>query len=201
MLELLAGAGLAVSAGLNAYIPLLVLGLAGRFLDGVTLPAGWAWLSNEWVLGVIALLLVIELVADKIPAVDSVNDWLQSVIRPASGGIVFGGGVGTETVAVSDPAAFVETGAWVPVAIGIAIALIVHLTKALVRVAANTLTAGAAAPALSTAEDLTAVTLSVLALVLPVLVALVIVGLIVATVVVLRRARSRRRSVPAASVR
>lgn len=38
MLELLTGAGLAISAGLNAYIPLLAIGLAGRFLDFVTLP-------------------------------------------------------------------------------------------------------------------------------------------------------------------
>lgn len=197
MLELLTGAGLAVSAGLNAYIPLLVLGLAGRFIDGVSLPGGWTWLSNEWVLGIIAVLLVIEIVADKIPAVDSINDWVQSLVRPAAGGIVFGGGALSETVAVQDPAAFVESGAWVPIAIGVGIALVVHLAKALVRVAANTLSAGAAAPALSTVEDITAVGLSLLALVLPLVVALVIVALIVTVVVVLRRARARRRSVPA----
>ena len=40
MLEILAGTGLAAAAGLNAYIPLLALGLAGRFLDFVELPAG-----------------------------------------------------------------------------------------------------------------------------------------------------------------
>lgn len=197
MLELLTGAGLAVSAGLNAYIPLLVLGLAGRFIDGVTLPGGWQWLSNEWVLGVIAVLLVVEIVADKIPAVDSINDWLQSIIRPASGGIVFGGGALSETVAVSDPAAFVESGEWVPIAIGVGIAFVVHLAKTLVRVAANTLSAGAAAPALSTAEDITAVVLSGLALLLPVFVAVALIALVVSVVVILRRARDRRRSVPA----
>ena len=40
MLEVLAGTGLAAAAGLNAYIPLLTLGLAGRFLDFVVLPDG-----------------------------------------------------------------------------------------------------------------------------------------------------------------
>lgn len=197
MLEILTGAGLAVSAGLNAYIPLLVLGLAGRFIDGVSLPGGWTWLSNEWVLGVIALLLVVEVIADKIPAVDSINDWLQSIVRPASGGIVFGGGALAETVAVRDPAAFVESGDWVPIAIGVGIALAVHLLKALVRVAANTLSAGAAAPALSTAEDITAVVLSLSALVLPLIVAVVLIALVVTVIVILRRARERRRSVPA----
>ena len=65
MLELLTGTGLAVAAGLNAYVPLLVLGLAGRFLDFVELPSAWRWLENEWVLLIIGVLLVIELVADK----------------------------------------------------------------------------------------------------------------------------------------
>ena len=84
MLELLTGTGLAVAAGLNAYVPMLVLGLAGRFLDFVELPAAWAWLENEWVLLILGVLLVIELVADKIPAVDSVNDVIQSIVRPAA---------------------------------------------------------------------------------------------------------------------
>ena len=92
MLEVLTGAGLAAAAGLNAYIPLLVMGLAARF-DWIGLPSGWTWLSNEWVLVIIGLLLVVEVVADKVPAVDSVNDWIQTVVRPASGGIVFAGGI------------------------------------------------------------------------------------------------------------
>ena len=71
MLEILTGTGLAVAAGLNAYIPLLLLGLAARFLDVVALPSGWAWLENEWVLGGLAVLLVIEVVADKVPVVDT----------------------------------------------------------------------------------------------------------------------------------
>ena len=78
MLELLTGTGLAVAAGLNAYVPLLIIGLAARFFDFVQLPPAWNWLSNEWVLLIIAVLLVIEIVADKIPVVDSINDWLQT---------------------------------------------------------------------------------------------------------------------------
>src|SRR5690606_23928322 len=152
MLELLTGAGLAAAAGLNAYIPLLVMGLAGR-LAWIQLPGGWTWLQNEWVLVVIGVLLVVEIVADKVPAVDSINDWIQTVVRPASGGIVFAGGVGTSTVAVDDPDVFFSSGAWLPVVIGIGLALLVHLGKSLVRPVANVVTAGAAAPVLSTAED------------------------------------------------
>lgn len=195
MLELLTGTGLAVAAGLNAYVPLLVLGLAGRFLDFVELPSAWRWLENEWVLLIIGVLLVIELVADKIPAVDSVNDWIQSIVRPASGGIVFGTGAATQTAAVTDPAAFFESNAWVPVVTGIVIALVVHAGKMLVRPAANALTAGAAAPALSTGEDIGALLLSIFAILIPILVVVAIVGLIVLVVSIFRRLRRQRRSV------
>jgi len=195
VLEVLTGTGLAIAAGLNAYIPLLALGLAGRFLDVVQLPAAWAWLENEWVLGILVVLLVIEMVADRVPVVDTVNDAVQSIVRPAAGGIVFGTGTSSETVAVSDPAAFIDSGSWVPVVIGIVIALLVHLAKMALRPVANALTAGAAAPVLSTVEDVGAVMLSVFALILPVLVVVSIVGAVAAIVLTLRRARRRRRSV------
>lgn len=195
MLEVLTGTGLAVAAGLNAYIPLLLLGLAGRFLDVVTLPAGWTWLENEWVLGGLAVLLVIEVVADKVPAVDTINDWLQTIIRPAAGGIVFGSGSGAQTVAVSDPSEFIASQQWVPIAAGVVIALVVHLGKMLARPAANALTAGAAAPVLSTAEDVGALGFSILALVLPVLVVVALLALVIAVPLLLARARRRRLSV------
>lgn len=195
VLEVLAGTGLAVAAGLNAYIPLLALGLAGRFLDFVELPAAWAWLANDWVLLVISVLLAVELVADKIPAVDSVNDWIQSIIRPAAGGIVFGTGSATQTAAVTDPAALFETDRWVPVVVGVVIALLVHGAKMFTRPAVNALTAGAAAPVLSTGEDLGAVLLSILAILIPVLVLVALLGLLVAVPLAFCRMRRRRLSV------
>ena len=92
LVELLTGLGLATAAGLNAYIPLLALGLLSRFTDVITLPHGSAWLENGWVIAIVAALLVIEIVADKIPALDSVNDTIQTFVRPTAGGIVFGSG-------------------------------------------------------------------------------------------------------------
>lgn len=195
VLELLTGTGLAVAAGLNAYVPLLVLGLAGRFLDFVELPAAWAWLQNEWVLVILGVLLVIELIADKIPAVDSINDWIQSIIRPAAGGIVFGTGSATQTAAVTDPAAFFESSQWVPIVAGIIIALGVHATKMFVRPAANALTAGAAAPVLSTGEDLGALAFSLFAILVPILVIIALIALVVLVFSVFRRMRRQRQSV------
>ena len=177
-MELLTGFGLATAAGLNAYIPLLALGLLSRFTDLVTLPHGWAWLENGWVMTVVAALLVIEVVADKIPALDSVNDTIQTFVRPTAGGIVFGSGTAAQTSAVTDPGAFVHSGQWIPVAIGVVTALVVSLTKSTVRPAANVATAGMAAPALSTIEDVASVGLVFLAILVTLPLWLVIAAMI-----------------------
>lgn len=193
MLEFLTGTGLAAAAGLNAYIPLLVVGLSSRFLDWVQLPSAWAWLENEWVLVILGLLFVIEIVADKIPAVDTVNDWIQTIIRPTAGGILFGSGSASETVAVTDPASFFASNQWVPIVIGIVLSLLVHTGKSLARPAANAVTAGVAAPVLSVAEDVSSVVLSLFAILFPVLVIVGLAGLAVGLVALVRRMRRRRR--------
>ncbi|WES65599.1 DUF4126 domain-containing protein [Microbacter sp. GSS18] len=192
MVEFLVGTGLATAAGLNAWMPLLVLGLADRLLPAVTVPEPWAWLSSDIALWIMGALLVVEIVADKIPAVDSVNDAIQTFIRPASGGIVFGAGASAETLRVEDPAAFFTETAWAPIVTGIVIALAVHGVKATVRPAANVATGGLAAPVLSAVEDVSSFVLAVLAIVLPVLAVALIVAAAIAVAVVLRRRRRRR---------
>ena len=192
-MELLTGAGLATAAGLNAYIPLLLFGLGARFFDWVQLPPAWAWLSNEWVLVVIGVLLVLEIVADKIPAVDSVNDIVQTVVRPTAGGILFGAGTGSQTVAVTDPASFFTSNAWVPVAIGVVLSLVVHVTKTMARPAANAASFGLAAPVLSTVEDGVSLFLAFVAIVLPILVIIGIIGVMIGGVALIRRARRRKK--------
>jgi len=194
-MELLTGFGLATAAGLNAYIPMLLMGLLGRFTGLVHLPPGWSWLENGWVLAIVAVLLAVEIVADKIPALDSVNDTVQTLVRPTAGGIVFGSGTAAQTAAVSDPAEFARTGQWVPVVIGVVTALVVHLTKTAVRPAANVATAGVAAPVLSTIEDFTSLSLSFIAILIPALVIVVLIALIWAAVWLLRRRRRKKRIV------
>jgi hypothetical protein len=188
------GFGLATAAGLNAYIPMLLMGLLARFTSLISLPHGWTWLENGWVMAIVAVLLAVEIVADKIPALDSVNDAVQTFVRPASGGIVFGSGTAAQTAAVSDPAEFARTGQWVPVAIGVVTALVVHLTKTAVRPAANVATAGVAAPVLSTIEDFTSVSLSFIAIVIPALVLVVMVALAWGAFWLLRRRRRKKRA-------
>ncbi len=67
----------------------LIVGLLARYTDLITLQAPWNALENPWVLGVLVVLLAIEMTVDKIPAADTVNDVIQTVIRPAAGAILF----------------------------------------------------------------------------------------------------------------
>ena len=157
----------------------------------MTPPHGWVWLQNGWVMTIVAVLLVVEIVADKIPALDSVNDTIQTFVRPTAGGIVFGSGTAAQTSAVTDPGAFAHSGQWIPVAIGVVTALVVSLTKSTVRPAANVATAGMAAPVLSTVEDITSVGLVFLAILVPVPVLVAVVALIWAVVRIVRRRRRK----------
>jgi hypothetical protein len=198
VLELLTGAGLAASAGLNAYIPLLMLGVLARYTDLIELPSGWQWLSNGWVMAILTLLLAIEVVADKVPVVDHVNDVIQTAVRPASGGLVFGAGSSAQTATVSDPGEFFTSSQWVPVAVGVAIALGVHALKAVTRPVVNATTAGMGAPVVSTAEDATSAIMSLVAIVLPILVLVLIIFMAVGFFLLWRRRRNRRRERAAA---
>src|SRR4051794_32563371 len=88
MLAFLTGLGLASAAGLNAYIPILVVGFLARYTDLVDLPSQFSWMSGGWALTVVSLLCAAEVVLDKVPLVDSANDMVQTFVRPAAGGAV-----------------------------------------------------------------------------------------------------------------
>ncbi|MBC3762321.1 DUF4126 domain-containing protein [Quadrisphaera oryzae] len=181
-MEVLVGLGLASAAGLNAYLPLLLLGALARSTDLVPLPAAWAWLSDPVALAVLAVLLLVEVVADKVPGVDHLNDVLGAVVRPAAGGIAVGAGT----------ASTAGDGHWWTVALGAVLALVVTVAKSAGRAAVNATTVGTGAPVASTLEDGASLALSLAALLAPVLV-LVVLALVaaVALVAVLRVRRGR----------
>jgi hypothetical protein len=192
VLEALTGAGLATSAGLNAYIPLLAVGSLARYSSLVTLPPSWHWLANGWVIAILSVLLAIELVADKIPVVDHVNDVIQTVVRPTAGGLAFGAASDAQTVMVSDPGQFFSGHQWVPITIGVLISLTVHGAKASVRPVVNSTTAGFGAPVVSTIEDIGSVALSLVAILLPVLVLVLLMAMIASFWALTRRRRRRK---------
>src|SRR5690606_25594438 len=104
----------------------------------------WQWLANGWVLLLLAVLLVIEVSADKVPVVDHINDVVGTVVRPTSGGLAFGASAGAPTFGAPDASADQPT--WIPLVAGAVIALLVHGVKALLRPIANVASGGLAAP-------------------------------------------------------
>lgn len=161
------GLGLAGAAGLNAYVPLLVVGLLER-ADVVSLPAPYDSLSEPAVLVILGVLLAIEFFADKIPGVDSLNDIVQTVVRPLAGAVLMAGSLGIGT----------DLPPWVGVLAGIITAGGIHATKAVARPAINVSTGGVGGPVVSVVEDVVSFIASLLAVLAPVLLVVFVVGLV-----------------------
>jgi hypothetical protein len=191
MLASLTGLGLSAAAGLNAYIPLLLVGVLARFTDFITLPEPYRWIQSGSALGVLSVLHLAELVLDKVPVVDHVNDAFLTLVRPTVGGVFF---AATTAAAQADASSWMQDHPWVGVLLGVAVAGIVHATKATARPLVNATTVGTATPVVSAAEDAASLAMSLIAVFLPILVvvALLLVGW--AAYAMLRRVRRRRRS-------
>lgn len=168
MIEILSAFGLSAATGLNAYLPILIVGLLARFTDWITLKAPWNTLENTWVLAVVAILLLIETVVDKIPAVDTVNDVIQTFIRPAAGAILFA--AGSNVISNISPVAAMIC--------GLLVAGSVHAAKATTRPIITAGTAGTGNPAVSAAEDVASGVSAFMAIVAPVLAAVLIATLL-----------------------
>jgi uncharacterized protein DUF4126 len=164
--SLLTGLGLAGAAGLNAYVPLLGVALLGR-MHVLTLSAPFDVLMHPVAIGALVLLLALELVVDKVPGADHVNDVAQTFVRPAAGALLFFGASGA-------------AGQVPPVVLliaGLVTAFGVHATKAAVRPAVNVATLGVATPVVSLVEDVLSAVTTLVAVLVPVLVVLLLAGL------------------------
>jgi len=192
MIAALTGMGLSAAAGLNAYIPFLVVALIARFSDVITLPASYAWIESWWAIGIGAVLLLTEVVLDKIPAVDTVNDAVQTFIRPSMGGLVFAATSAAEDL---DRSSWMTQHPWVGVVLGVVVSGLVHSGKVAARPPINATTVGMGAPVVSTIEDGASIGLSLVAVFIPVLVTVVLVALAAFLIwlwVRIRRWRRRR---------
>lgn len=158
--------GLSASAGLNAYIPLLVVALLGRFTNIIHLTPPWDTLTSWWVIGLLVVLSLIEALADKVPAVNHVNDIIQTFIRPVAGAIIFAASAKVIT----------DVHPVLSLACGLLIAGGVHAAKSLaVRPAVTATTGGAGNIPVSILEDLISTILSILSVVVPALIAMFII--------------------------
>jgi uncharacterized membrane protein len=187
---LLTGIGLAASAGLNAYLALLIVALAGRFTDLIVLERPYDFLSSNWGIAILVFLLTIELVADKIPGIDHANDLIQSAIRPAAGAILMMA-ANSETTAINPVVAMV---------IGLLVSGAVHIGKATTRPVITVTTGGLGNPVVSMIEDAVAALTAIVALLVPFLVFFLLIlfgALFYWASRVLRRRGGRRWASPA----
>ena len=177
--------GLSGSAGLNAYIPLLLVALAARFpLNNplIKLQPPFDLMGNWWIIGLLIILLVVEIVADKVPAVDTVNDGIQTFVRSAAGALIFAGSANVIT----------DIHPLLALIAGLLVAGGVHATKTAVRPAVTVTTAGIGNPVVSMLEDITAFVISLLAIIVPIIAAFLMAGFLIFVFLIVRRWRRRR---------
>ena len=169
LLGIFSAFGLSASAGLNAYIPLLVVALMARFTDLITLSTPWDTLTSWWIIGLLIILSAVEFLVDKFPVINHINDVIvQSFVRPAAGSIVFA----ASTNIVSDVHPVLA------LALGLLVAGSVHATKTVaIRPAVTAATGTAGNIPVSMAEDVTSTTISVLSIVVPVAVGVLLIVL------------------------
>jgi len=162
--------GLSASAGLNAYIPLLVVGvIAHYFPNTLTLNQPWDLIANPWILILLGVLVIIEMIADKVPAVNHINDLIQTFVRPVAGAIAFAASAKVVT----------DINPLLALACGLLMAGGVHVVKsAAIRPAVSAATAGAANVPVSIAEDTLSFFASVFAILLPIVMGTILVVLL-----------------------
>ena len=177
--NLLGAVGLGAASGLNAWIPLLGLGIAER-LGLVTLTEPFDRLGSTAVLVVLAVLFVLDLVGDKVPVIDHVLHAVGTVIAPISGAIVFG----------AQENLLSQSAPWAAAVAGMVLGESVHLARSTVRPAVTAGTGGAGNPVMSAIEDAMSFVLTVLAVLVTVL---AFVAVVVVTIVVWRKVRRWRR--------
>jgi hypothetical protein len=170
-MELLTGVmaafGLSASAGLNAYIPLLVISLTARYTDLIQLNSPWDALTSWWIIGLLIVLSLIEFFADKVPAINHANDAIQTFVRPVAGAIVFAASANVIT----------ELHPLLALGAGVLVSGTVHAVKsAAVRPAVTVTTGGAGNVPVSVAEDIFATFLSIMAIIIPIVIAFVFIS-------------------------
>jgi hypothetical protein len=166
----LLGLSLAASTGLNTFLPLALLSAAAKWhVAGVQLSGPFAWLGSDAALIALGIATVIEVVGDKIPAVDHALDSFGTFIRPIVGSAAFAAALGH-----ADPV----TASIIGLIVGGTTTFGVHAAKSGTRVASTASTMGCANPLISVAEDTAALGITATGLFLPLLVPVALAGLV-----------------------
>ena len=179
------GLSLAASCGLRAFLPLLVLGLAGRLggehLDLIQSET-FAWMKSTPALIALSVAVVVEVSADKVPALDHLLDLVQGPVRTGAGMLAAAAVAGHLPMWATVILALVAGGG----------ALGVHAGKSALRLTSTATTAGTANPLISIVEDIACLSLSLLSVLLGAAVVCVAFGVGVGLIFLLVRWRAKR---------
>ncbi|HEX6083181.1 MAG TPA: DUF4126 domain-containing protein [Thermoanaerobaculia bacterium] len=180
-LGLLLGLGLSASTGLNTFLPLLLLSAAARFhIAGIELGSKFEWLTSDAAIITLIVACIVELIADKVPAVDHFLDSAGTFIRPVAGAVA-----SASVLTGIDPMVAAILG----IIVGAPTSLGMHTLKAGTRVASSATTFGCANPVLSIVEDILSFSLSIISIFLPVLVPVALALLVLVLWRVMKRIR------------
>src|ERR671912_1094996 len=160
-------------SGINLYAAVATLGLLGRFAD-LQLPGELQVLTSWWVIGVAAVMYVIEFVADKVPYVDSTWDVIHTFIRVPAGAVLAASAFGD----------FDRSIQMIALLLGGGLAFSSHGTKAATRAMLNASPEPVSNVVASILEDIVAVLSIIASVFLPVLLFVIVgVGLVISFLV------------------
>ncbi|MBN1233406.1 MAG: DUF4126 domain-containing protein [Candidatus Coatesbacteria bacterium] len=168
------GFSLSACAGIRAFLPLAAVSIASKFgsLIGYNLPLTeyFTWLSSWPSVICFTTAVIIEIIADKFPAIDNILDAAAFLLKPIAGAFI------AAAVMTKMPPLLQAV---LAIIIGGGIAEGVHLIKAGVRGLSTVGTAGTANTVISIIEDIGSTILVILSFVIPILSAILIVILFI----------------------
>lgn len=208
--------GLALSSGINAYFPLLAFAVAARWFHLYKVNPNFSFVTQTWFIALLIVLTILDLVADKIPLIDTAWDSIHTVIRPAMGALVVAASynqVHVQSITgpivvplninfVASAMTIAASGTHISLAfaglmlLGAILAFMVHVTKATTRLASTTTTLGLGNIVLSVFEDIGVLITTLLSLLAPIimfiLIAIFVVVFLLSLRLILRLFRRRR---------
>ena len=178
---------LTTTAGLRGFLTLFAASVAAHY-HWIHPSGSFAWLGSDTTTVVLGVFALLEIVADKIPAVDHALHAVSFAVRPLAGAILVGG-----TIHTDNPGTLYSL-----MALGALNTLVVHSSSAAARAASTVGTFGAANAPISVGEDATAIGGIILAFLHPyiaaALAAVFVLVLLVLAFFWLRALRRRSRS-------
>jgi len=160
-------------SGINLYATVATLGLLSRFAH-LRLPGELEVLTSWWIIGIAAVLYLIEFFADKIPIVDSTWDVIHTFIRVPAGAVL-------AATAFGDFDRSIQV---IALLLGGGLALSSHGTKAATRAVLNASPEPVSNIVASVVEDILAVVSVICSVFFPVLLFVIVgVGLVISFLV------------------